>query len=262
MNDEQIGQAFAPLEFSYEQPGKSFTETYWYTYVLLILLYMTVNMYGQLVATSVVNEKSSRAMELLISSAKPNNLMFGKILGVGLSGLLQLAIWIVCAITGYLLNPEFWSGMPFVSEVFAMPPYILSYMILFYILGYFAFASLFGAVGSLVSRVEDVSTVSLPVVLLFMAGFFVSIFGMTMPDSLLIKVFSFIPIYTPMCMFVRICTSEVLPVEIIISIALCTAFTFFACRLAARIYRLGVLMYGNAPSLGSIIKMLRQSKKY
>ncbi|HCC34525.1 MAG TPA: hypothetical protein DEQ02_02345 [Ruminococcaceae bacterium] len=262
MSDAQITQAFTPLEFTFEQPGKSFTETYWYTYVLLILLYMTVNMYGQMVATSVVNEKSSRAMELLVSSAKPNNLMFGKILGVGLTGLLQISIWIVCAASGYLMNSAFWQGVPFVSEIFAMPPYILAFMILFYILGYFAFASLYGAVGSLVSRVEDINTVSLPVVFLFMAGFFVSIFGMTVPDSLLIKIFSFIPLYTPMCMFVRMCTSEVAPAEIIISIVLCAAFTYFACRLAARIYRLGVLMYGNAPKLGAVIKMLRQSKKY
>jgi len=103
---------------------------------------MTVMMYGQLVASSVAAEKSNRAMEMLITSTRPLNLMFGKVLGSGLAGLTQIGLFLLAAAGFYALNRVHWAGIAFIQSVFDMPPAIIGYTVLFYLLGFFMYAFL------------------------------------------------------------------------------------------------------------------------
>lgn len=243
-----------------EEEGKSMTQTYFYTYLLLFLLYMTVMMYGQLVASSVASEKSNRSMEMLITSARPISLMFGKVIGSGLAGLAQIGVFLAAAAAFYGLNQDSWSDIPFIRSVFEMPPQIIFFTIFFYLTGYFMYAFLYGALGSLASRTEDINTSIMPIMLLVMAAMFVSIFGMINPEAGWLTVFSFLPFFSPMAMFVRISMTSVPVYEIVISCLLMLLTIFLTGWLSSRIYRIGVLMYGKPPRMVELIRILRQAR--
>ena len=224
------------------ETGKSQSETFIYTYILIYALYMFVILYGQFVATSVASEKSTRAMELLITSAKPTSLMFGKIIGTGLAGLLQFGVIFGSAFLFYNLNGSVWAGNPVIQRIFNIPIDMLLFVLLFFVIGFFLYAFIYGALGSLASRTEDVGAAIMPVTFLFIIAFFVVIIGMSTGkvDSPLMVVCSFIPFTSPMAMFTRIAMSVVPPVQIVISVAIAVLSTVGIGYLSAAIYRVGV----------------------
>ena len=144
-----------------------------------------------------------------------------------------------------------------VTSLFDMPADGLFYTILFFLLGFFLYAFFYGAVGSLVSRIEDVNTSILPVTFLYMAGFLVSMVNLVNPKGIVVRVFSFIPFFSPMCMFLRIIMTSVPMWEIALSIAILIATILLTGYIAAKIYRVGVLMYGKPPKIKELIKVLR-----
>ncbi len=263
LDDDTIRQALAETEMvqveTVAELGKATQQTYFYTYLLLFLLYMTVMMYGQLVASSVASEKSNRAMEMLITSTRPLNLMFGKVLGSGLAGLTQIGLFLLAAAGFYALNRVHWAEIAFIQSVFDMPPAIIGYTVLFYLLGYFMYAFLYGALGSLASRTEDINTSIMPVILVIMAAMFISIFGMLSPEAGWLAVFSYVPFVAPMAMFVRICMTDVPGWSIALSVALMLLTIYATGSLSSRIYRLGVLMYGKPPRLAELVRLMRQA---
>ena len=149
-----------------------------------------------------------------------------------------------------------------IGSIFDMPPALLAYMLLFFVLGFFIYAFLYGAIGSTASKVEDINTSSMPITLLFIAAFFVVIFSMSSGevDNVLMKVCSFIPFTSPMAMFTRIAMSTVPFYEIAVSVVILIASVFGIGVLAARIYRVGVLLYGAAPKPGAIWKAIAGSQ--
>ena len=153
----------AVIESELVETGKSQRQNFFYTYILIMMLYMAILLYGQFVATSVATEKSSRAMELLITSAKPVNLMFGKVLGSGLAGLTQMVLLLGSGFAFYNLNKRYWEGNMAIQSIFDMPLEIMLYTILFFLLGYFLYSFMYGAFGSLANKTEDINTSVLPV---------------------------------------------------------------------------------------------------
>lgn len=264
LDEAAIASALAEPEINIvetvEESGKSMEQTYFYTYLLVFLLYMTVMMYGQLVATSVASEKSNRAMEMLITSAKPMNLMFGKVIGSGLAGLAQISMLLITAGVFYKINEEHLEMFDIIKSVFNMPPSIIFYTILFYITGYFVYAFLYGALGSLASRTEDINTSIMPIMLIFIVAFMIAVFGMMSPESTMLLVSSFIPFISPMAMFVRIAMTEVPGWQIAISVAMMFATIWATGWLAAKIYRIGILMYGKPPKIKDLTVMLKNAK--
>ena len=244
-----------------ESLGKDHSRNFFYTYIMIFALYMMIIMYGQLVATSVATEKSSRAMELLITSAKPTAMMFGKITAACLAGFVQLIAVFGSAFLFYNMNRSYWADNAIVASIFDMPLSLLLYMVLFFILGFMIYACLYGAIGSTATKVEDINTVSMPMTLLFVAAFMVVIFSMSSGevDNVLLKICSFIPFTSPMAMFTRIAMSTVPPYEIIISVVILAASVIGIGVLSAKIYRVGVLLYGTTPKISSIIKALKNS---
>lgn len=239
--------------------GKDQEKNFFYTYIMIFALYMAILVYGQLVASSVASEKSTRAMELLITSAKPKSLMFGKVFGAGTAGLLQLAVILGSGYVFYNLNQDYFKNNQIVKSIFDMPLSILLYALLFFFLGYFIYAFLYGALGSLVSRMEELNQAVMPVTFLFIIAFFIVIFSMTSGnvDNAAMVVCSYIPLTSPMAMFVRIAMGNVAAWEIILSVAILIVSTVGIGFLAAAIYRVGVLLYGKSPRPKEIIAMLR-----
>ncbi|MCQ2488738.1 MAG: ABC transporter permease [Clostridia bacterium] len=263
LSEEEVNQFFSSnIDVNTIVTGKDQTTSFWYTYVIVMILYFVLLLYGQFVATSVAGEKSSRAMEVLITSAKPMNLMFGKVLGSGCAGLIELLIILGSAIGFYKLNEDVITN-DIVSSVFGIPTYVALMTILFFILGYFIFAFMYGAAGSLASRTEDISALVMPVMVLFMITFFVAIIGMNngSVDELYFKVLSFLPTFSSMLMLVRICMGEVATWEIILSVVIQLISILGLGVLCSRIYRAGILMYGNTPKPKDIWRIITSEAK-
>ncbi len=242
--------------------GKDQTSSFFYTYVLIFALYMIIILYGQLVATNVATEKSSRVMEILITSAKTDHLIFGKIIGTGLAGLSQAvsifaAVFIFCR-----LNLSFWEDNFVIKTVADMPADIMIYAFIFSLLGYFIYAFMYGAIASLASRTEDINTTIMPVTFILIAAFAVVIFAMNTGDvdSMLMIVCSHFPLTSPMAMFVRISMGDVAALEIALSIIILFVSVVLTGYLATAIYRVGVLLYGKPPKISEVFKIAFSKK--
>lgn len=241
--------------------GKNQADNFFYTYVMIFALYMVIMLYGQMVATNVATEKSSRAMEVLITSARPTSMMFGKVLASCLAGFIQIAAVFGSALVLYHINRDYWAGNPLVQSLFNIPPELFAYMLIFFVLGFLIYAFLYGALGSTATKLEDINTSTMPLILLFVVAFIVSMMGMSSGnvDSMLMKVCTFIPFTSPMAMFTRIAMSTVPMHEILLSIAILVLSSTGIGVLAAKIYRVGVLLYGTTPKLGAILKAIRKA---
>ncbi|HZG88465.1 ABC transporter permease [Paenibacillus sp.] len=266
LTEEQAAKLFAPVDIAPVQltssdEGKSSSEiqlAFGLVYVLLFLLYMGVIGYGNTVATSITAEKSSRVMELLVSSVSPLIQMFGKIIGISFVGLTQLLFFLAVGAANLTLSQN---SNPLLTglqlRLTDIDPMLLVYFVIFYFLGYFIYSTAFAAVGSLVSRTEEVGQVIMPVTLLIIGAFFVAMYGLTNATSPFIVVMSFVPFFSPLVMFLRIGLTDPAPWEIALSIAISAAAVFGMGWLAAKIYRTGVLMYGKLPS----VRELRRAMK-
>ena len=241
--------------------GKNQADNFFYTYVMIFALYMVIMLYGQMVATNVATEKSSRAMEVLITSARPTSMMFGKVLASCLAGFIQIAAVFGSALVLYHINRDYWVSNPLVQSLFNIPPELFAYMLIFFVLGFLIYAFLFGALGSTATKLEDINTSTMPLILLFVVAFIISMMGMSSGnvDSTLMKVCSFVPFTSPMAMFTRIAMSTVPMHEILLSIAILVLSSTGIGVLAAKIYRVGVLLYGTTPKLGAILKAIRKA---
>ena len=262
LTPEQAGEIMSvQIESGIETLGKDQMQNFFYTYIMIFALYMVILLYGQMVATNVANEKSSRAMEVLITSAKPTSMMFGKVLASCIAGFSQLVLVFGTAIVLYNVNKEALSN-PIIASIFDIPLELFIYLIIFFILGFLIYAFMFGAIGSTVSKLEDINTSVMPITYLFIIAFMVVIFSMTSGsvDNTAILICSYIPFTSPMAMFTRICMSTVAWYEIVISIAILIASTVGIGILSAKIYRVGVLLYGMPPKLSTIIKTVFKKK--
>lgn len=262
MSPERAAEIMAvQIESKSVSLGKDQGATFLYTYIMTLALYMFILIYGQMVATSVASEKSSRAMELLVTSAKPASMMFGKVLANCLAGFCQLALVFGTAILCYHLNQSDWADNQVIAFLFAIPTHLFVFMLVYFVLGFLIYAFLYGAAGSVASKMEDVNSLVMPITFLFVAADMVVMFSMPTGnmDSALMKVCSFIPFTAPMAMFARICMSTVPWYEIAASIAILAGSTVGIGFLAAKIYRVGVLLYGTPPKIGAIIKAIRNA---
>lgn len=243
--------------------GKNQIDNFLYTYVMIIALYMVILLYGQMVATNVATEKSSRAMELLITSAKPTNMMFGKVLASCTAGFVQLAAIFGSALLFYNINKSAWEGNALVKSIFNIPIDLFLYMLVFFVLGFFIYAFLYGAIGSTASKLEDVNTAVMPVTFLFIIAFFVVVLSMASGnvDNIIMQICSYVPFTSPMAMFTRIAMSTVAWYEIVISIGVLVGSVIAIGILAAKIYRVGVLLYGKRPKLTEVLKTVFRKEK-
>ncbi len=243
------------IESGIETLGKDQMQNFFYTYIMIFALYMVILLYGQMVATNVATEKSSRAMEVLVTSAKPTSMMFGKVLASCIAGFSQLVLIFGTAILLYNVNKSALNN-PLIASIFDIPIELFIYLIVFFVLGFLIYAFMFGAIGSTASKLEDINTSVMPITFLFIIAFMVVMFSMSSGsiDNTAMLICSYIPFTSPMAMFTRICMSTVAWYEILISIVILIGSTVGIGVLSAKIYRVGVLLYGMPPKFSTIIK--------
>ncbi len=251
----------AQISHQTESLGKDQMQNFFYTYIMIFALYIVILLYGQMVATGVATEKSSRAMEVLITSAKPVNMMFGKVIAACLAGLIQLVAVFGSALLCFNLNKSYWGEGGIMASIFDMPVDLFVYMLIFFVLGFFIYAFLYGAIGSTASKLEDINTSVMPITMLFVVGFVVVMTAMASGDvdSPLMVVCSYLPFTSPMAMFTRIAMSTVPFYQILISIIILVVSVIATGVISAKIYRVGVLLYGTKPKLGAILKAIRKA---
>lgn len=233
---------------------------YGLVYVLMILFFTSSMMTGNMIAAEVTSEKSSRIMEILITSVSPLTQMFGKIIGIFLVGLLQIAVFaaVVCANLMLPHNNVILSSAGL--DLSQLNIAVLGYGLVFYILGYFLYAVLFAAVGSIVSRTEELGQAIMPITMLSLAAFYIGIFNIAAPDTIFVKVAGYIPFFSPTVMLLRIGLERASLLEIWLSLGILVASILFFGWLAAKIYRTGVLMYGKRPSFKELRKAMKAYK--
>lgn len=238
--------------------GQDQVSNFLYTYIMIMALYMVIAMYGQMVASHVAAEKDSRVMELLIATSDPTSMMFGKVLASCIAGLFQLAVIFGSALLFYNLNPDAWGDSPMLQLLFDIPLHLLGFMLVFFLLGYLIYAFLYGAIGSTVSRIEDLSTALTPLTFIFIAAFMIVVFGISSGDvdTPLMIAASWFPLSSPMAMFTRIGMSTVSTIEIAGSIIVLIISLFLIGKLSAKIYRTGVLLYGKKVNFFSLLKQI------
>ncbi|WP_214741775.1 MULTISPECIES: ABC transporter permease [unclassified Exiguobacterium] len=217
-------------------------------YVMLMLLYISIITYGSMISTEVTTEKSSRVMELIISTTHPVTHMLAKVTAIGTLALFQIGLFLGF---GYVSA----SGSELASTVIenAGNARAVIYLLVFFLLGYLLYASLFAVLGSLVSRVEESQQMVMPVIMLLVAAFLVAMFGLNNPDATIVTILSFVPFFTPMLMFLRVMLVDVAVWEVALSIGLLMGTIGVTLWIGSKFYRGGVLFYGT-----NAIKQWRQ----
>lgn len=239
--------------------GKDSGANYFYAYILIFVIYMIIILYGQLVAVSVTSEKSSRAMEVLITSTSSNCLIFGKVFAATIASIIQVGVMIGSGVITYKLNGEAWNGL--LDGVFAIPSSILITFAIFGGIGYIFYAFIYAALGALVSKTEDVSKSIGNITFIFLIVFFVAIFGLQNSDSMIVKVASYIPFSSCMTMIIRVAMGSVKIIEIVISAVILIVSTILVGIGSAKIYRMGTLRYGNPIKLTNALKWLKKNNR-
>ena len=227
--------------------------------VIGMMIYITLTIYGQVIMGAVVEEKETRIAEILFSSAKPMELMFGKLVGVGLAGLTQLGIWVISltVIVGFLSvqagTAELLNGIPRVS------PLMVVYFLLFFLVGYFIYASIFALIGASVTTPQEGGQFAFPAIMLLLIGFYFSFVVIRDPNSNLSFWVSIAPFFAPITMPVRILAETPPFWQILLALGLNLMAICGLVWLAGRVYRVGMLMYGKRATVPEIIKWARQA---
>jgi ABC-2 type transport system permease protein len=220
---------------------------------MIVILFMILINYGQMIMRGVLEEKNSRISELLISSARPTAIFYGKVLGIGLAGLTQVALWIVL---GTVLVSRF-SGMIDTAILSFLTPEIALYFVIFFVLGFFTYAIPYAFIGAAVNTDQEAQQFASVLSVIIIVPYLLGISAIQNPNSTLTTVASLFPLFTPILMFMRITTALPPLWQILTSIGLCLLTIWGLAWLGAKIFRVGMLMYGKKPSLGEILRWVR-----
>jgi ABC-2 type transport system permease protein len=268
----QLNEIFAPTQFDVTpvdptaiDPEENFGARYLLATVLVILMFMAVITYGQWVATSVAEEKASRVMELLITAATPRQLLLGKVMGAGGAGLTQYVVVVAAALIGLMVQGP-------VSElvlgeaagpsldVQGLDPVLLAVVGLFFIGGFGLYATLYAGLGSTASRQEEVQNITGPMILVGVAGYFAAFTALNVPDADWVRALSFVPFFSPYLVPIRMVLGQIEPWEIGLAFAFLVIGVAVAVWVAARIYSVGVLLYGQRAGLRAVWRAVRVNR--
>jgi ABC-2 type transport system permease protein len=220
---------------------------------MIVILFMVLINYGQMIMRGVLEEKTNRISELLISSARSTQIFYGKLLGIGLAGMTQVALWIVL---GAILVSRF-SGMIDAAILSFLTPEIAIYFVIFFILGFFIYAIPYAFIGAAVNTDQEAQQFASVLSVVIIVPYLLGISAIQNPNSTLTLAASLFPLFTPILMFMRITTALPPLWQIFTSIGLCVLTIWGLAWLGAKIFRVGMLMYGKKPSLGEMLRWIR-----
>ncbi|HEX8722494.1 MAG TPA: ABC transporter permease [Pyrinomonadaceae bacterium] len=219
------------------------------------VIYLTILLYGQTILGAVIEEKETRIAEILFSSIRPFALMSGKLIGVSLVALTQFAIW-AAAVLG--LGAYFAASGVAVSFP-RVPAGVLAYVALFFLLGYFIYATIYALVGSMVTTAQEGGQLSMPIILLLVAGFYMAFPVIRSPNSPFAFWVSLVPFFAPITMLTRIVSQQPPFWQIALSLGIGFATVALLLWLASRVYRVGMLMYGKRATIPEVLRWVRQA---
>jgi ABC-2 type transport system permease protein len=223
--------------------------------ILMTILYTSIAMWGAVVMNGVIEEKTSRLVEMVVSSLPPWTFFGGKLLGVGAAGLTQFAVWgASLGLLSAYATAAASAGGPRMPEV---SPLLLASFVVCFLLGYFLYAALYAAVGASVNSAQEAQTLAFPVMapLLTAFLFFPAVLGS--PDSTFSTSLSLVPFFAPMLMFLRVAAAPPPAWQLVLSVVLCLGTIVLTTWVAARIYRVGILMYGKRATLPEMMRWVR-----
>lgn len=259
LNLNEITEMYnVPITVNEQILNKDTGSNYWYCYALVMVVFMLIVYYGQMIAVSITGEKSNRAIEVLVTSTTPNSLLFGKVIAGAIGGLFQMGVILGVILLSYSVNREQWGGM--LDMFLHIPADVLLAFAFFGLGGYLFYAFLFGALGALVSKTEDVSKTISGLMVVIMAVYFFALLQLTNVDGTVIKVLSFLPFSSYSTMFARIAMGTVTAGEVVVSFLILAASILGVGVLGAKIYRMGTLRYGNPIKLSTALRDLKKSE--
>lgn len=265
LDPEKIGEYTRRISLTTKKVTKQGAEedrggSFLIAYVLVLILYMTLLFYGSIIMRGVIEEKNSRMVEIVLSSLKPFQLMAGKILGIAAVGLTQYGIWALFGVGLSQYGGRFMAGiMPSAAgiRIPTIPVYIFIYFVVFFILGYFLYATIYAAIGSMVNSEKEAQQLMMPVTMFLVIPILLMMYVIRSPESTLSVVLSLIPFFAPILMLLRVCILLPPSVQISGSIVLLLLSILLMIWIAAKIYRVGILMYGKRPRFGEVLKWMR-----
>jgi len=263
LSQTQLSTIFTPLSFDSQVEGlkagskEEQFQNMMLVYILLFMLYFSLVTYGMSVANGVVEEKSSRVMEMMIATVKPTSMMTAKILGIGAVGLTQYFIWIGTGLALFTFKGKGMSLIPGMTlQLTTIDPMYLFYFGVFFILGFLLYASIYAGIGAMVSRPEDTNQAVGPMTFLIIAAFMVAMVSLYSPDNPWVVGLSYVPLFTPMVLFSRLILTDVSTLGVLLGILDLVVTILLFMWIAGRMYRVGVLMYGKV-SWKDMIRLAR-----
>jgi len=255
MGATQVDALLAPIDLNSSQDGKGdgSLAAVGSAYAMFFLMYFVILFYGMNVARSIIEEKNSRIFEVLLATIRPEEMLAGKIIGVGSVGLTQVGIWIV---VGALVTKYFLIGSG-ISLAITIPQII--FFVIFFLLGYILYSSVAAALGAMAGSEQELQQMNLFLMLPLIACSVVIFRIITDSDGAIAQAFSFFPFCTPLIMYVRIAVHQPPAWQIALSIVEMALTIYAVLWFASRIYRVGILMYGKKPNLPEILRWLKYS---
>jgi ABC-2 type transport system permease protein len=249
MPASDVDTLLKPVDLVSEDKDAAFASVY----ALFFLMYFVILFYGMNVARSIIEEKTSRVFEVLLATIRPEEMMAGKVLGVGAVGLTQIGIWIIA---GLLIAKL---GLLAAGVSFAITPVQVAFFILFFLLGYVLYSSVAAALGAMTSSEQELQQMNMFLMLPLIACSLVILRVVRDADGPVAQAFSFFPFCTPLIMYVRIAVHQPPAWQIALSILGLILTILAVLWFASRIYRVGILMYGKKPNLPEILRWLKYS---
>lgn len=245
--------------------GETGEATFFLAYIIGFVMYMAIFLYSVNVMRSVLEEKQTRIIEVLVSSLRPFQLLLGKVVGVGAVGLLQMGIWGVAAAALIRYRAAVFAAfkVPVAASSAIQLPAIAGGMVAlilaYFLLGYLLYSAMFAVVGASVSTDSEAQQAQMPVVMLLIPGILVFPAVLNDPAGSLSHVMGLVPFWSPIIMPIRFAASDVPPAELAASLAILAVTVVAVVWVAARIYRVGILMYGKRPGIAELVRWARQS---
>lgn len=255
----EVNSLMEPVEVDTTQAGKNAdtTSSFVAIYVLFFLMYMVILLYGMNVARSIIEEKTSRVFEVLLATIRPEEMMAGKVIGVGSVGLTQVAVWLLTAV---LLTSSSVIGAIAGGRIhISLSPLQIIFFVVYFLLGYLLYSSIAAALGAMVNSEQELQQLNMFMVMPLAGCMFALAPVISNPSGIIARVISLIPFCTPLIMYLRISLATPPAWEIALSVVLMLVTIYAILWVASRIYRVGILMYGKRPNLPEIMRWLKYS---
>lgn len=254
--DEFMALEYAPITVNEQILGKDGTSNYWYCYVLVIIIFMIIVMYGTTIASSVTNEKSNRSIEILVTSTSSTAILFGKVFAGAIATVCQTGL-VACSLLGsYQLNKSYWGeGIAMFLDI---PAEVLAAFAVFGIGGFLIYAFMYGALGALVSKIEDLNKTAGTAQMIVTLVYVVVLIQLYNIDGIVMKVCSFLPISSYSAMFARVAMGSVATWEVVVSAVILYASVIGMGIVGGKIFRSSTLRYGNPIKLSNALKGLKK----